>query len=141
MDRESLQVVDVREHRRGESRAVDVDGLVALGRAISDPIRVRMLGMLGTAASEGRGCCGLPASDVPAQDKGTGICACEFEESFGMAQSKVSYHLSKLKEAGLVREEKRGKWSFYSLNRDAFNELLAETARHVGTSSDKDIRF
>lgn len=141
MDRESLQVVDVREHRRGESRAVDVDGVVALGRAISDPIRVRMLGMLGTAASEGRGCCGLPASDVPAQDKDTGICACEFEESFGMAQSKVSYHLSKLKEAGLVREEKRGKWSFYSLNRDAFDALLAETGRHVGISWDKDATF
>jgi ArsR family transcriptional regulator len=58
-----------------------------------------------------------------------------------MAQSKVSYHLGKLKETGLVREEKRGKWSFYSLDLDAFNELLAETARHVGTSSDKDIRF
>jgi len=138
---ESLPVVEVREYRRGESRAVDADGVVALGRAISAPIRVRMLGMLGTAASEGRGCCALPASDVPAQDEDTGICACEFEESFGMAQSKVSYHLGKLKETGLVREEKRGKWSFYSLDLDAFNELLAETARHVGTSSDKDIRF
>lgn len=114
MARESLQAVEVREHRRGESRAVDVDGVVALGRAISDPIRIRMLGMMGAAASKGRGCCGLPETDVPAQDEDTGICACEFEESFGMAQSKVSYHLGKLKETGLVREEKRGKWSFYS---------------------------
>ncbi|MDQ3386422.1 MAG: ArsR family transcriptional regulator, partial [Actinomycetota bacterium] len=64
-----------------------------------------------------------------------------FEESFGMAQSKVSYHLSKLKEAGLVREEKRGKWSFYSLNRDVFDALLAETGGHVGISWDKDATF
>jgi hypothetical protein len=37
-----------------------VERSVALGRALSDPIRVRMFGMLAAEAAEGRGCCGLP---------------------------------------------------------------------------------
>jgi ArsR family transcriptional regulator len=49
-----------------------------------------------------------------------------------MGKSKVSYHLRKLKEAGLIREEKRGKWSFYSLDQEAVRELLHETAVHLG---------
>ena len=102
--------------------------LVALGRALSDPIRVRMLGMM----AEGRGCCSLPDCGVPVEDQDAGICVCEFEAYFGMGQSKVSYHMKKLKEAGLVHEEKRGRWSFYSLSRDAAHGLLAETADHLG---------
>jgi DNA-binding transcriptional ArsR family regulator len=34
----------------------------------------------------------------------------------------------RLKEAGLVHEERRGKWSLYSLDRTAAGQLLAETA-------------
>ena len=36
-----------------------------------------------------------------------------------------------LKDAGLVRELKRGKWSFYSMNRDAAGKLLAEAEDHL----------
>ena len=64
-----------------------VERLVALGRALSDPIRVRMLGMM----AGGRGCCDLPNCGVPAEDQDAGICVCEFEQYFGMGQSKVSY--------------------------------------------------
>ena len=110
-----------------------VERLVALGRALSDPIRVRMLGMM----AGGRGCCDLPNCGVPAEDAEAGICVCEFEQYFGMGQSKVSYHLRKLKDAGLVREEKRGKWSFYSLDGEAVRDLISETATHLGTSSVK----
>jgi DNA-binding transcriptional ArsR family regulator len=39
-----------------------------------------------------------------------------------MGQSRISYHVGKLKEAGLVREERRGKWSFYALDRDTARE-------------------
>lgn len=93
--------------------------LVALGRALSDPVRVEMLGMM----AAGRGCCDLPDCGVP-DEAGPGICVCEFVEYFGMGQSRVSYHLGKLREAGLVREERRGKWSFYSLDRDAARKLV-----------------
>ena len=105
-----------------------VGRLVALGGALSDPIRVRMLGMM----AGGRGCCSLPDCGVPAADQDAGICVCEFEAYFGMGQSKVSYHMKKLKGAGLVHEERRGRWSFYSLSRDAARGLLAETAEHLG---------
>lgn len=111
----------------GEERA---GRLVALGRALSDPIRVQMLGML----AEGRGCCGLPDCGVPAKDQDAGICVCEFERYFDAGQSKISYHLGKLKAAGLVHEERRGKWSFYSLDREAAGQLLAETAAHLDGS-------
>ena len=102
--------------------------LAALGSALSDSIRVRMLGMM----AGGRGCCDLPNCGVPVEDQDAGICVCEFEQYFGMGQSKVSYHLRKLKEAGLVLEEKRGKWSFYSLNQEAARDLLDETSLHLG---------
>jgi ArsR family transcriptional regulator len=102
--------------------------IVALGRALSDPIRVKMLAMM----AEGRGCCDLPDLGVPAgKDENPGICVCEFEDYFGMGQSKVSYHVGKLREAGLVREERRGRWSFYSLDRNAARELLADTKEHL----------
>lgn len=96
--------------------------LVALGRAISDPIRVRMLAMM----AEGRHCCDLPDCGVPAVEGDAGICVCEFEAAFGMSQSKVSYHVKKLEDAGLVRKEKRGKWTFYSLDASASSGLLGD---------------
>ena len=107
-----------------------IELLTALGSALSDPIRVRMLKLLVAATVEGRGCCNLPNLGVPAdaEEKGIGVCVCEFEQYFGMGQSKVSYHLRKLKGAGLAREEKRGKWSFYSLDREAATQLLNELA-------------
>lgn len=104
--------------------------LVALGRALSDPIRVRMIGMLADVSATGRRRCGLPDLGAPVdeEDENLGICVCEFEGCFSMSQSRVSYHLRRLKEAGLVCEEKRGKWSFYSLNREAALGLLTEAA-------------
>jgi ArsR family transcriptional regulator len=110
-----------------------VERLVALGRALSDPIRVRMLSMM----AEGRSCCDFSDSGVPAGEGDEGICVCEFEEHFGMGQSKVSYHMKKLKDAGLVREERRGKWSFYSLDREATGELLGEAADRLLSATER----
>ena len=114
--------------RKDAQERRDVERLVALGRALSDPIRVRMLYMM----AEGRSCCDFSASGVPVEEGDEGICVCEFEEQFGMGQSKVSYHVKKLKDAGLVREERRGKWTFYSLDGEAARSLLAEAERHLG---------
>lgn len=134
------QRLPVLQERSIASVTMDIGGeeragrLVALGRALSDPIRVQMLGML----AEGRGCCELPDCGVPAKDQDAGICVCEFERYFDAGQSKVSYHLGKLKAAGLVHEERRGKWSFYSLDRKAAGQLLAETAAHLVGSPGND---
>ena len=132
MSSEKLGVVEENGVRRGGPEE-GVDRLVALGRALSDPIRVRMLTMM----AEGRGCCDLPDLGVPAEDEDKGICVCEFEDYFGMGQSKVSYHMKKLKDAGLVREERRGKWSFYSLDREAAEQLLGEAAYHLLSAPEK----
>jgi ArsR family transcriptional regulator len=114
----------------GEER---VARLVALGQALSDPIRVRMIGLMAAAAKEGRGCCGLPnlGAPVDAGEENIGVCVCEFEDYFGIGQSKVSYHVRKLKDAGLIREQKRGKWRFYSLDQAAAQGLLYEAAGHL----------
>jgi ArsR family transcriptional regulator, arsenate/arsenite/antimonite-responsive transcriptional repressor len=128
-----LGVVEENGARKGGAEELGVDRLVALGRALSDPIRVRMLSMM----ADGRSCCDFSASGVPAAEGDEGICVCEFGEHFGMGQSKVSYHMKKLKDAGLVREERRGKWSFYSLDREAASGLLGEAADRLLSGAEK----
>ena len=39
--------------------------------------------------------------------------------------------MRKLKDAGLVREEKRGRWSFYSLDEEAVRRLLVDAGRQL----------
>jgi ArsR family transcriptional regulator len=129
---EKFGVVEENGVRRDDHEG-GVDRLVALGRALSDPIRVRMLGMM----ADGRGCCDFSGSGVPADEGEEGICVCEFEGHFGMGQSRVSYHMRKLKDAGLVREERRGKWSFYSLDREAASGLLGEAADRLLSTPEK----
>ena len=102
--------------------------LAALGRALSDPARVRILALL----AKGRSCCAgvaRAADDAPGADA---ICVCELQAVLGMRQSLVSYHLRLLREAGLVREERRGRWSFYSLDRAAVASGAAALAALVG---------
>ncbi len=86
------------------------------------------------AARSGRGCCALPDLGAPTREGDAGICVCEFQDRFSMGQSKVSYHMRKLKDASLILEEKRGKWSFYSLDREAVRDLLGEVAEHLGVA-------
>jgi ArsR family transcriptional regulator len=129
---QELGVVEENGARKGDTEE-GVEQLVALGRALSDPIRVRMLSMM----ADGRSCCDFSASGVPAEEGEEGICVCEFEEVFGMGQSKVSYHMRKLKDAGLVREERRGKWAFYSLDQEAAGALLGEAADRLLSALEK----
>ena len=132
MSAEELGVVEENGVRR-DATEEGVDRLVALGRALSDPIRVRMLSMM----ADGRSCCDFSDSGVPVTEGEEGICVCEFEDHFGMGQSKVSYHRRKLRDAGLVREDRRGKWSFYSIDREAAGELLGEAAERLLSSPEK----
>ena len=100
-----------------------VERMATLAKALADPIRLRMVGLM----AEGRGCCGLPdpaSRGVPGATGPQGICVCEFQERFGLGQSKTSYHLRVLRDAGLVTEETRGKWTFYELNSEAVEQAL-----------------
>ena len=52
-------------------------------------------------------------------------CVCELTDSLDAAQSRLSFHLRVLRDAGIVRDRKEGRWVHYELNADAFEE--AET--------------
>ncbi|MBB6449776.1 ArsR family transcriptional regulator [Geomicrobium halophilum] len=43
-------------------------------------------------------------------------CVCQFVDMFDISQPATSQHLRKLREAGLVKENRRGQWRFYSMN-------------------------
>jgi ArsR family transcriptional regulator, arsenate/arsenite/antimonite-responsive transcriptional repressor len=74
--------------------------------ALSDPVRLGVLSML-AAASEGE------------------VCVCDFVDPLGKSQPTISHHLKILSEAGLVSGDRRGKWVWYSLNRDRLAALRA----------------
>ncbi len=50
-------------------------------------------------------------------------------EALGITQSAVSQHLRVLKAAGFVRDERRGYWVYYSLDREALEECRQQLNR------------
>ncbi|MEP7000228.1 MAG: metalloregulator ArsR/SmtB family transcription factor [bacterium] len=55
-------------------------------------------------------------------------CVCDLSDALETGQSRLSYHLKVLKDAGLVTDRREGRWSYYTLAREAFveaEELLA----------------
>lgn len=65
--------------------------------ALSDPIRLRILDVLGSKQQ----------------------CVCDLRETIGVAPNLLSYHLRVLREAGLVEASRRGRWVDYRLADDA----------------------
>ncbi|MCG8397504.1 metalloregulator ArsR/SmtB family transcription factor [Bacillus atrophaeus] len=53
-------------------------------------------------------------------------CVCDLIDEIQMTQSKLSYHLKILLDAGLITKETKGTWSYYSLNEKEINHLLSE---------------
>ncbi len=49
----------------------------------------------------------------------------ELSEAFAMTKGSLSHHFNILKQAGLVRCERRGQFQVYSLNSSVFEETLA----------------
>jgi ArsR family transcriptional regulator len=56
-------------------------------------------------------------------------CVCELTDALDAAQSRLSFHLRVLKEAGLVVDRREGRWMYYTLNGDT----LADVADLVQT--------
>lgn len=72
-------------------------------KALSDEIRLRIVKLL---------------------EKGE-LCVCDIVAALDMVQPKISFHLAALKEAGLIKDRKQGKWIHYSLNEaDLFKRML-----------------
>jgi len=49
-------------------------------------------------------------------------CVCELTDALDAAQSRLSFHLRVLKDAGLITDRRAGRWVHYSLNREAIEE-------------------
>jgi ArsR family transcriptional regulator, arsenate/arsenite/antimonite-responsive transcriptional repressor len=52
-------------------------------------------------------------------------CVCELQDDLDAAQSRLSFHLKKLKEAGVVTDSRHGRWIYYSLVPEALEEMRA----------------
>ena len=72
--------------------------------ALADAVRLRVLSIL-------------------AATPGGEVCVCDFVEPLGKSQPTVSHHLKILSDAGLVHGDRRGKWVWYSLDRERLADL------------------
>ena len=80
-----------------------MNDLVTIFKALSDETRLRVIKLL---------------------EQGE-LCVCDITAALDMVQPKVSFHLSTLKEAGLIKDRKQGKWIHYSLkDADLFRRML-----------------
>ena len=83
------------------AQALDLERAVALFHALSDPIRLSILELL----------------------RGGERCVCDLQDDLDAAQSKLSFHLKVLKEAGLVEDRREGRWSYYTIVPEAVAEV------------------
>lgn len=86
------------------------DTVIAGFHALSDPLRIQVLELL--------------------QEQE--LCVCDLCETLGVTQSKLSFHLKTLREAGLVRSCQEGRWIYYSVNLPqlvALEQYLAQFRR------------
>lgn len=80
--------------------------MAAAFKALGDPVRLRLVSLIGTNA-------------------GGEACVCELVEAFDLSQPTISHHLRVLREAGLVECERRGSWAYYRVARDTLAALRA----------------
>lgn len=99
------------------SGSLDADQARALLKALAEPIRLQVIEALGDGER----------------------CVCELTEQLGLAQSKLSFHLRVLKEAGLLADRQSGRWVYYQLRPEAIEQLrgwLAGLAAHCTTPAE-----
>jgi ArsR family transcriptional regulator len=86
---------------------LDLDRAARLFQALSDPTRLRLLATLRQGER----------------------CVCDLMDATDAAQSRVSFHLKVLREAGLIRARRDGRWMHYRLD----TEVMAELDGMVGS--------
>ena len=77
-------------------------GLQNTLKALSDPVRREILELL----------------------KQRRMAAGEICDHFGITAAAISRHLSELKEADLIRDDRQGKYIFYELNTSVLEEIM-----------------
>ncbi len=91
-----------------EPLAIDeAERLARMFKALSDPIRLRLLSMI-------------------ASHEGGEACVCELTDGgFTVTGPTISHHLKVLREAGLIEGERRGTWVYYRAKLAALSALAA----------------
>ncbi|MEV0400549.1 metalloregulator ArsR/SmtB family transcription factor [Actinoallomurus sp. NPDC050550] len=84
----------------------DAAELARMFKALSDPIRLRLLSLI-------------------ASRQGEEVCVCDLTGPFDVSQPTISHHLKVLREAGLVGSERRGTWVYYRVLPAALARLSA----------------
>ncbi|MBK3638602.1 helix-turn-helix transcriptional regulator [Streptomyces sp. MBT97] len=87
----------------GEDAAAELSRMF---KALSDPIRLRLLSLI-------------------ASHEGGEACVCDLTGPFDVSQPTISHHLKVLREAGLVGSERRGTWVYYWVLPEALVKLSA----------------
>lgn len=97
-----------------------IETLADIFKALSDPTRLRLLALLsGQSIAMCNGDCASQAF----------LCVGALANQLGVSQSAVSQHLRILRQAGLVRGERRGAFMHYSINTqgvEAYHTLAAQ---------------
>lgn len=65
-------------------------------------------------------------------------CVCELQDALDAAQSRLSFHLKVLKDAGLVTDRREGRWVYYAIDRATLDAIAAfasavKPGRHAGS--------
>lgn len=110
---------------------LSTEQVTAIAKALSDPIRLQILDLVKAGYNQ-------LGSSPPVACCSGGVCVCDIQEAIGMAQSKVSYHLKELKNAGLLHEQKIGKWNFYSLNQNTLTSFQEAIMKRYHTENEID---
>jgi ArsR family transcriptional regulator len=66
-------------------------------------------------------------------------CVCELTDDLEAAQSRLSFHLKVLKDAGLVTDRREGRWMYYTLDHEALGEVteLVESLAATPTATER----
>ena|SRR5262245_46774521 len=69
--------------------------------------------------------------------KGGEHCVCELTDVMKAAQSRLSFHLKVLKDAGLIQDRREGRWMYYAINPEAIEDLeeAVEGLKQAATSA------
>lgn len=64
-------------------------------------------------------------------------CVCELTDAMKAGQSRLSFHLKVLKDAGLLLDRREGRWMYYAINPDAIEALeeLVESLKRSAKSA------
>lgn len=88
---------------------------VEIFKALSNKTRLQILGWLKR-----------PEEHFPEQKAAgfaDGVCVGEIQKKAGLTQSTVSEYLSTLQRVGLIKSTRKGQWTYYKRNDEAFLAL------------------